>query len=108
MTVIKHRDVLQYILLSLISSLVVSPLNPFLFQTAEETFCNSIIKTIPSSVHAVVKPIAHAHEPKVSYRYIELLMHQIYFWKMKHCLILLQGYEAIAHARFDGLGCQQA
>ena len=50
-----------------------------MFQTAEETFCNSIIKTIPSSDHAVVKPIAHAHEPKVSYRYIELLMHQIYF-----------------------------
>ena len=51
-TVIKHRYVIQNILLCFISSLVVSPVHPFLFQAAEEAFDNSIVPAVTFSTHA--------------------------------------------------------
>ena len=50
--VIEHGNIFQYVLLCLVSCLVVSPLNTFLFQTAEETFNNSIIPAITLATHA--------------------------------------------------------
>jgi len=41
-TVIKHRYVIQNILLCFISRLVVPPLHPFLLQAAEEALHNSV------------------------------------------------------------------
>lgn len=41
-TVIKHRYVVQYILLGFIAGLVVPPMHSFLLQAAEEAFHNSV------------------------------------------------------------------
>lgn len=50
--VVKYSDVIQHILLRLISGLVMAPLHLFLFQTAKETFCNCVVPTIPFPSHA--------------------------------------------------------
>jgi len=46
-TVIKHRYVIQNILLGFISGLVVPPVHPFLLQAAEEAFHNSVSQQSP-------------------------------------------------------------
>ena len=52
-TVIKHRYVIQNILLCFISRLVVPPMHPFLLQAAEEAH-DSVIPTIAFSAHAAL------------------------------------------------------
>ncbi len=44
--VVKHGYVIQHILLCVDSGLVISPVNPFLLQASEETFCNFVIPAI--------------------------------------------------------------
>ena len=51
-TVIKHRYVIQNILLGFISSLVVPPMHPFLFQAAEEALHNGVVPAITFPAHA--------------------------------------------------------
>jgi len=57
LAVIKHSDILQYILLCSILGLVVSPLAAFLLEAAKETFRNHIIPTIPQTAHTANKTL---------------------------------------------------
>ena len=57
MTVIKHGNILQYILLSGIAGLVVTPVNSLLFEAAEKAFCHSIVETIASAAHTTYKAV---------------------------------------------------
>lgn len=52
MTIVEHRNILQYILLRCIASWLVLPLDSFLFKAAEKTFCYSIIETVAGTAHA--------------------------------------------------------
>lgn len=56
LSVIKHRDILQNILLRLIAGLVVPPLIAFLFKAAK-AFRNRNAPTIPQTAHAVNNPM---------------------------------------------------
>jgi hypothetical protein len=62
--VVKHGDIVQYILLGFITSLVVSPLYPLLLQAAEEAFSYGIIPTIPFSAHAAIETMSVKQLPK--------------------------------------------
>ena len=44
--VVKHGYVVQHILLRVEPGLVISPVDPLLFQASEETFCNRVIPAI--------------------------------------------------------------
>gem|GEM_PF-6200484 len=66
MAVIKHGNILQYILLSCMTDLVVSPVDSFLFKAAEEAFCYSIIKTITDAAHTAHKTMYFQKPPVFS------------------------------------------
>ena len=53
-TVIKHRYVIQDILLRFIPGLVVMPMHPFLLQAAEEALDYSIVPAVAFSAHAAL------------------------------------------------------
>ena len=57
LVVIKHRDILQNVLLCCIAGLVMPPLAAFLLEAAKEAFRNCIIPTIPQATHAADKTI---------------------------------------------------
>ena len=55
--VIKHRYVIQDILLGFIPALVVPPMHPFLLQAAEETLDHGIVPAITLAAHAAQDPM---------------------------------------------------
>lgn len=57
MAVIKHGNIVQHILLSCITGLVVAPMDSFLFEATEKAFCHSIIKTIADAAHTPHKAV---------------------------------------------------
>src|SRR5690606_31616583 len=56
--VVKHSDVIQYILLGFMAGLVAPPLNPLLLQAAEEAFYNSIVPAVTLPAHAAFKAVS--------------------------------------------------
>ena len=55
MTVIKHGNVLQHILLSCETGLIMAPVDSLLFEAAEKAFCHSIVETIAGTAHTTHK-----------------------------------------------------
>lgn len=53
--VIKHRDIIQNILLRFIPGLVIPPLHTLLLQAAKEAFHHGIISTIAFPAHAALE-----------------------------------------------------
>jgi hypothetical protein len=47
MTVVKHGDVVQYVLMRFTTCLIMPPLNPLLFQAAKEAFHHGIVPAVP-------------------------------------------------------------
>jgi hypothetical protein len=52
MDVVEHRDVIQDVLLLLVSCLVISSMYPLTLQAAEETSCNGVVPAITYSANA--------------------------------------------------------
>jgi hypothetical protein len=52
LAVIKHGDILQYILLCFIPGLVVSPLATFPFEATKKALSNRIVPAISQTTHA--------------------------------------------------------
>ena len=57
MTVIKHENVLQHILLSCETGLIMAPVDSLLFEAAEKAFCHSIVETIAGTAHTTHKAV---------------------------------------------------
>ena len=57
MSVIKHGNVLQHILLSRETGLILAPVDSLLFEAAEKAFCHSIIETIAITAHTTHKAV---------------------------------------------------
>ena len=57
MTVIKHGNIVQHILLSCITCLVMAPVDFLLFEVAEKAFCHNIVETIADTAHTTHKAL---------------------------------------------------
>src|SRR5690606_17734844 len=55
--VVKHGDVIQYILLGFMAGLVTPPLNPLLLHAAEEAFYDSIVPAVTLPAHAAFNAV---------------------------------------------------
>ena len=51
-TVVKHGDVVQLVLMHFSTCLIIPPLNPLLFQAAKEALHHRIIPAVPLTAHA--------------------------------------------------------
>lgn len=57
MTVIKHGNIVQHILLSCITGLVMAPVDSFLFEIAKKAFCHGIVETIAVTAYTTHKAV---------------------------------------------------
>jgi len=63
MTVIKHGNILKYILLCCIAGLIVAPVDSLLLEAAEKAFCYSIVVTITNTAHTTYKAMYFQKPP---------------------------------------------
>ena len=64
LSVIKHGDVFQYVLLGVIASLVVLPLHLLLLQAAKEAFNHGVIPTVTLAAHTALEPVGLEQSPE--------------------------------------------